>query len=76
MKFEIGSRVKWKDDCPIRLGHQTSDVGQVLALHNCRARHREIDIESDYGDVVHRAAEHRFEPVSPELRARVRGWAK
>ena len=60
MKFDIGSRVKWKKACPIRLGYKTSDIGKVVGMYEDQEP-AEIDVEFDNGDVVHRAAGHWFE---------------
>jgi len=60
MTFEIGSRVKWKDVCPIRLGYKASDLGKVVGVHD-HPELGEIDVEFDNGDVLHRAAGHWFE---------------
>jgi hypothetical protein len=65
MTFEIGSWVKWKDVCPIRLGHKLSDIGQVVGVHGLPAQGAEIDVEFDNGDVVHNATGDWFEPASP-----------
>ena len=62
MTFEISSRVKWKDACPIRLGYNASDMGKVVGVHE-DPEPAEIDVEFDNSDVVHRAAGHWFEAV-------------
>ncbi len=61
--FDIGSRVKWKQACPIRLGYKASDLGKVVGVHEDHLEPAEIDVEFDNGDVVHRAAGHWFEAV-------------
>ncbi len=50
MTFEIGSRVKWKDVCPIRLGYKASDLGKVVGVHD-HPELGQIDVEFDNGDV-------------------------
>ena len=62
MKFDLGSRVKWKEACPIRLGYEASDMGKVVGMHE-HPEPAEIDVEFDNGDVVHRAAGHWFQAV-------------
>ncbi len=66
MRFEMGSRVKWKDACPIRLGYMPSDIGQVVALSDDPTGSGEIDIAFENGDVVHGAFAHWFEPAERE----------
>ncbi|MGO9543830.1 MAG: hypothetical protein ACLPPF_03440 [Rhodomicrobium sp.] len=63
MTFQIGSWVKWKEVCPIRLGYTASDIGQVVGVHEDPVQEGEIDVVFGDGDVVHRAAGQWFEPV-------------
>jgi hypothetical protein len=67
MKFEIENKVKWTNDCPIRL-LKTSDSSP--------AQHCEIVFAFDNEDVFHGAAQRWFEPVSLELRASELGRAE
>jgi len=60
--FDIGSRVKWKEACPIRLGYKASDIGKVVGMYE-DPEPGEIDVEFDNGEVVRRAAGHWFEAV-------------
>jgi hypothetical protein len=66
MRFEIGSRVKWKESRKIRLGFALSDHGKVVGVQNFLAEDGDahFDIEFDNGDVVHGIAGDWIEKIS------------
>jgi len=65
MTFEIGSWVRWKDVCPIRLGYTPADIGRVVRVKGFPAQEEdEIDVQFVSGEVLHGAIEDWFEPVT------------
>jgi hypothetical protein len=64
MTFAIGSWVKWKDVCPIRLGYTPEDIGQVVRVQGFSAEDDEIDVQFAGGEIVHGAAGDWFEPAA------------
>ncbi|MGO9174294.1 MAG: hypothetical protein ACLP7P_20340 [Rhodomicrobium sp.] len=65
MTFEIGSWVKWGGVCPTRLGHEASEIGRVVNVHEFDTQGFEIDVEFDNGEVVRGALAAWFEPAAP-----------
>jgi hypothetical protein len=63
MRFEIGSRVKWKETCKFRLGFSLSDHGNVVGVKHSPADETHLDVEFDNGDVVHGLVEDWIETV-------------
>ncbi len=61
MTYQIGSRVKWKDVSPIRLGYGESDIGQVVGVVDSETGESGIDVKFGNGDIVHGADERWFE---------------
>jgi hypothetical protein len=64
MTFEIGSWVKWKDVCPIRLGYTPADIGRVVRVTGFPAQDDEIDVQFGNGEILHGAAGDWFEPAA------------
>jgi hypothetical protein len=64
MTFEIGSLVKWKDVCPIRLGYTAADIGRVVRVTGIPAEDDEIDVQFGNGEILHGAAGDWFEPAA------------
>jgi hypothetical protein len=64
MTFEIGSWVKWKDVCPIRLGYTPADIGRVVRVGAAHAQDDEIDVQFPGGEILHGAAGDWFEPAA------------
>ncbi len=65
MTFQIGSWVKWKEVCPVRLGYAPGSIGKVVGVKGFVAESDEIDVEFGDGEVVHGATGKWFEPVPP-----------
>jgi hypothetical protein len=63
MRFELGSRVKWKKATPIRLGYTPRDIGRVVGIHHDTTEELELDVEFGDGEVLHGAMGDWFEPV-------------
>ncbi len=63
MTFEIGTRVKWSSDSPMRLGFRASEIGQVVRVHEYPAQCYEIDVKFDNGEIVRGALVNWFEPA-------------
>ncbi len=61
MAAEIGTWVRWAKMSPTRLGYGASDIGKVVAIHDCRSGGHEIDVQFADGDVIRRAFEQWFE---------------
>jgi hypothetical protein len=64
MSFEIGSWVRWKDVCPIRLGYTPADIGRVVRVQGFPAQDDEIDVQFVNGEILHGADGHWFESVT------------
>jgi hypothetical protein len=64
MTFEIGSWVRWKDVCPIRLGYTPADIGRVVRVPELPAQDDGIDVQFVNGEVLHGADGDWFEPVA------------
>ncbi len=65
MTCEVGSRVKWAEATPTRLGYKMSDIGKVVGIRDCPSKGREIDVQFEDGNVVRGAFERWFEPAQP-----------
>jgi hypothetical protein len=64
MTFEIGSWVRWKDVCPIRLGYTPADIGRVVRVPGLQAQDDGIDVQFVSGEVLHGADGEWFEPIA------------
>jgi hypothetical protein len=71
MRFEIGSRVKWKEKSKIRLGFAPSDHGRVVGVKHLPTAETHLDVEFDNGDVVHGLVEDWIETVEAPEAARI-----
>jgi hypothetical protein len=65
MRFEIGSKVKWKETSTFRLGFALSDQGKVAGVKHVPGEEGEthLDVEFDNGDTVHDLPDFWIEPV-------------
>lgn len=68
MKFNVGERVRWKDDAAyLRLTFPGEETGTVVCVHEHPDQEgpTRLDIRFDNGEIMQRLADYRFEHIAP-----------